>query len=84
MEERPKGLRVLVADDDVDAAQALASLLPYLSRRPMVVIVAFDGEQAAQMATGPAKPHVVVMDIDMPVMDGFEAASAIRRVVGDS
>ena len=84
MAERPERLRVLVADDDVDAAQALASLLPYLSRRPMAVIVAFDGEHAARLATGPAKPHVVVLDIEMPVMDGFEAASAIKRVFGDS
>jgi CheY-like chemotaxis protein len=50
----------------------------------MAVIVAFDGEHAARLATGPAKPHVVVLDIEMPVMDGFEAASAIKRVFGDS
>lgn len=84
MDERHKALRVLVADDDVDAAQALASLLPYLIHRPLAVIVAFDGAQAAQLATGQGKPHVVLMDIEMPVMDGFQAAGAIKQVSGES
>jgi CheY-like chemotaxis protein len=49
----------------------------------MTTIVAFDGEQAARLATGAAKPHVVVMDIEMPVMDGFQAAIAIKLALGE-
>jgi CheY-like chemotaxis protein len=84
MEGQSQGLGVLIADDNVDAAQAFATLMPYLSGRPMVALVAFDGQQSARLATGTARPHVVVMDIEMPFMNGCEAASAIKLVTGDS
>ena len=77
------GLRVLIADDDVDSARALAKLLPILCSQPLDAIVAFDGEQAARLATIAPRPHAVVMDIEMPVMDGFQAASAIKLALGD-
>lgn len=83
MEERPQGLCVLIADDDVDSARVLAELLPYLCLEPVTIIVAFDGGQAVRLATGAVKPHVVVMDIEMPVMDGFQAASAIKLALED-
>jgi CheY-like chemotaxis protein len=58
-------------------ARALADLLPILCSRSIGATVAFDGRQAARRATVAPRPHVVVMDLEMPVMDGFQAASAI-------
>lgn len=84
MAEQPAGLCVLIADDDADAARALADLLPLLSARPMAVMVASDGGEALRLATGPLRPHAVVLDIEMPVMDGFQAATRIKKALGEA
>lgn len=66
--------RVLVADDNRDAAQSLAELLRMEGHE---VAVAFDGQQAlAQFAS--FGPEVALLDIGMPGMTGNEVASAIR------
>jgi CheY-like chemotaxis protein len=84
MDEIPADLRVLLVDDDKDAALLLAGLLPLLTARPLSVNVAFDGYEALQVATGTVQPHVVVLDIEMPIMDGIEAAIAIRKTLGEA
>jgi CheY-like chemotaxis protein len=43
------------------------------------VEVAYNGKQAVEAAQG-FEPQLVVLDVDMPVMDGCEAASKLRRV----
>ncbi len=68
---------VLVVDDNVDAASTLAALLTLQGAR---VEVAHDGAQALARLEQ-HKPEVVVMDIGMPVMNGYEAARAIRASV---
>jgi DNA-binding response OmpR family regulator len=68
-------LRVLIVDDNQNAAQALAA---YFAGEEMECRVAFGGEEA--IAEGNAwSPHVIVMDISMPGCNGFEAALALRR-----
>ncbi|MGE5414756.1 MAG: ATP-binding protein, partial [Syntrophomonadaceae bacterium] len=69
------GLRVLVVDDNRDAAASLAMLLETLGSH---VRTAFDGEQAAVVASE-FQPHVALLDIGMPTLDGYEAARRIRR-----
>lgn len=74
-------MHILIVDDDVDAAEMLGEIL--LSERPprFTIAVAFDGKQAVEAAlTRP--PDAVVMDIEMPVMNGFAAATLIRNGVG--
>ena len=67
--------RVLVADDNLDAAEALATLLEALGHE---VRVAHDGAQA--LATGrDFEPEVVLLDLGMPVMDGLEVARRMRQ-----
>lgn len=71
--------RILVADDDVVFATGLTRLL---SRRGNDVRTAFNGETAVEVADI-FRPHFVLLDIDMPKTDGYEAACAIRgRVWG--
>ena len=68
-------LRVLVVDDNADAARALALLLSHYSCE---VTVAFDGESAVILADD-THPQVAILDIGLPLMDGCEVARHIRR-----
>lgn len=71
---RLEGRRVLVVDDNVDAASSLADLL---SLYGATTLVAHDGARALQVAAD-FRPDVVFMDIGMPVVDGLEATRQIR------
>ena len=70
-----EGRTVIVADDDVRNVFALTSLL---ERQGMTVLAAENGQQA--LAHLEASPGVaaVLMDVMMPVMDGYQAMAAIR------
>jgi CheY-like chemotaxis protein len=67
--------RILVVDDSRDAAESLATLLGFLGAD---VEVAGDGP-AALDALESYRPSVVLLDIGMPGMDGFEVARRARR-----
>ena len=67
--------RILVVDDNRDAAETLAMMLRLEGNE---VDTAFDGEGAIT-ATATFHPDVVLMDLGMPKLDGYEAARAIRR-----
>jgi PAS domain S-box-containing protein len=68
-------LRILVVDDNVDAAQSMAMLLEVSGH---LVRTAHDGV-AAVKAVGEYRPHVVFLDIGLPELDGYEVAQRIRR-----
>jgi signal transduction histidine kinase/ActR/RegA family two-component response regulator len=70
--------RVLVVDDNRDAADSLAMILEMSGTE---VAVAYDGEQALVLIEEET-PDVVLMDIGMPVMDGYEVARRIRSTPG--
>ncbi|HUP29947.1 MAG TPA: ATP-binding protein [Usitatibacter sp.] len=67
--------RVLVVDDNVDAADSLGALLQMLGAEVRVV---HDGE-AALAALGNYQPAVVFLDLGMPGMDGYELARRMRQ-----
>jgi signal transduction histidine kinase/CheY-like chemotaxis protein len=68
------GRRVLVVDDNADAAQALADLLALHGH---AVEVALDGPTAVARAVA-TRPEVVLCDIGLPGMSGYEVARALR------
>ncbi len=70
--------RVLVVDDNEDAATLLAE---FLRAQGWPVAVAFDGPQALSMLES-FEPDVAVLDIGLPVMDGYELAARIRERLG--
>ena len=72
-----KRIRVLIADDHSLFAQALQAILG-TDRRFEVVGLAKDGRQAVELAAA-LKPDVVLMDIAMPVLDGFQATRQLRK-----
>jgi PAS domain S-box-containing protein len=65
---------VLVVDDNVDAARALALLLESQGFR---VFVAHDGGVALARADE-VQPEIVLMDLGLPVLDGYQVATALR------
>lgn len=70
-----KKQRVLIVDDNRDAAQSLAALLSIVGQETHV---AFDGLEAVE-AVERLKPDAVVMDIGLPKMNGYEVARQIRQ-----
>ena len=76
-EERPRLCRnILLADDNQDAAESLAILLRADGHR---VAVAHDGESAVSLFQQ-LDPDVVLLDIGMPRMSGYEVAKSIRTI----
>jgi two-component system CheB/CheR fusion protein len=67
--------KILVADDNRDAADAIVWLL---RREGLDALAAYDGEQATESANI-LKPQLAILDLDMPGLDGFMVAKALRR-----
>ncbi len=72
--KRARGLRILIVDDNDDAAEMLEMAL---SVRGHSVRTANDGTSALRVATE-FSPEVGLLDIGLPVMDGYELASLLR------
>jgi signal transduction histidine kinase len=70
--------RLLVVDDNVDAATSLSFLLGRLGHD---VSTAYDGLEAVQAAAA-FRSDIVLLDIGLPKMNGYEAAREIRRQPG--
>ena len=68
--------RILVVDDNVDAAATLGLLLKSLGHE---ICVVYDGLQALRMAVE-FRPDVVLLDIGMPGLDGYEVARRLRAL----
>jgi DNA-binding NarL/FixJ family response regulator len=79
---QPRPVRVLLVDDD---PRYCANLSAILSGNPRIVVVgaAFDGQQGVDRARM-LRPDVVVLDVNMPRLDGFAAARTIRRDLPDA
>lgn len=72
----PQKIRVLIADDHRLFAETLEALLG-TDDRIQVVAMASDGREAVRLARE-HEPDVILMDIEMPVLDGIEATKRIR------
>lgn len=68
-------MRVLVVENDRDTADTLALLLR-LAR--CEARVCYDGQSALETANG-FRPHLMLVDLGMPIMNGFEFAREVRE-----
>jgi CheY-like chemotaxis protein len=68
------GRRILVADDNIDAADTLAELLSLHGH----LVEAVHGGEAALRTAEKLKPDIVFVDLNMPQIDGYEVARRIR------
>jgi CheY-like chemotaxis protein len=69
-------LRILVVDDNHDAAAAISMLLELLGHR---TVTAHNGRDAVTAATSD-RYDVVLLDLHMPIMDGFKAADVLGQL----
>jgi PAS domain S-box-containing protein len=74
--KRPDGFRILVVDDNEDAADLLAGLLQTWGH---TVEVAYDGPSALKLVEA-FTPRVALLDIGLPAMDGYELARRLRAL----
>lgn len=75
MTTETKAAKILVADDDLEI---LALVARHLSALPAHIVEASDGEEALRLARR-EKPNLVVLDVMMPGMSGWEVCRAIRE-----
>ena len=76
MSNLQQAIRVLVVDDSVDAADGLAAVLSFADYEARA---AYDGCSALKVATS-FRPHLVLLDIEMPGMDGYATAHKLRQL----
>jgi CheY-like chemotaxis protein len=74
-EQPAPGLRILVVDDNEDAAEMMVLLL---RNRGHTVLAANDGLSALELAVE-LEPEVAVLDLGLPIMDGYELASRLKE-----
>jgi CheY-like chemotaxis protein len=72
---RPRRRRVLVVEDNPDAAQSLREALELFGHE---IAVVYDGHEALRRARD-LKPEVVLCDIGIPGLDGYGVARAVRE-----
>jgi CheY-like chemotaxis protein len=70
-----RGKRVLIVDDNRDAAEMLGMLVRLWEHE---VAMAHDGRSALEVAAG-FRPDVVLLDLGLPELDGYEVARRMRR-----
>mgnify|MGYP003584252433 CR=1 FL=1 len=73
--DKPK---ILIAEDDTSNYFLFESIL----KREYELFHAFNGKEAVEMFPK-VKPNVIIMDVKMPVMDGFQATEEIRKIDGN-
>ena len=71
----PDAAMILVAEDHIDSRDAMRALLEAFGYR---VLCAVNGREAVELAIH-HKPDLILMDIMMPELDGFEATRELRR-----
>jgi CheY-like chemotaxis protein len=78
--ETISGRKILIVEDDFSSRLYLNKIL---EKAGAVIVNAPDGKEAIDIVTGDKDVEVVLMDLQLPVMDGFTAAEKIREIRKD-
>ena len=70
-----KRARILLIDDDIDFIESTKTVL---EREPYDIIVAYNGDEGLQKARE-ENPDLILLDVIMPVKDGFTAAEQLKK-----
>lgn len=68
--------RILIVDDNTDSVETMATLIRLSGHE---IAVAHDGETALEKATS-FQPEIVLLDVGLPGMDGYEVAERLRAI----
>jgi CheY-like chemotaxis protein len=71
-----KGKKILIVEDDMSSRLYLNKIL---EKSEVITLNAGDGQEALDMAIGNPDIDIILMDIQLPVMDGYTTASKIRE-----
>ena len=72
---KPKNFKILLVDDEKDILEFVSY---NLKREGFEVLTARNGEDGIELAKA-EKPHLILLDVAMPGMDGIETCNAIRE-----
>lgn len=78
MEDTWKGKSILIADDDIRNTYALSCYLEAMEPG-MTILTAANGQEALELLQSRSDIAIVLMDMMMPGMDGYEATRRIRK-----
>ena len=72
--------RILLVEDDLDNRRIMVHRLQKIGG--FEILEAGDGEEALKIVQTPPPPNIILMDLKLPVMDGWEATKRIRQIEG--
>jgi CheY-like chemotaxis protein len=75
-----KGKKILIVEDDLSSRLYLNKIL---ERTGAVILNAGDGKEALELAVKDKDIEIILMDIQLPVMDGYTSAKKIREIRDD-
>jgi CheY-like chemotaxis protein len=81
MEDKLKNKLVLIVDDDSRNTFALQS---YLEMQDIKVTTTENGKEAITILRNGAKPDIILLDMMMPVMDGYETLAILKKDISFS
>src|SRR5512137_163635 len=75
-----KGKKILIVEDDLSSRLYLNKIL---EKTEVIILNAGDGQEALDLAIGNPDIDIILMDIQLPVMDGYSTARKIRESRND-
>ena len=75
--------QVMVVDDEPMAASLIVNIIKQKYNKFEIMGTAYNGEEALELMQEKGEPDILITDIQMPVMNGYEATKVIRKMDRD-